>query len=93
MEAAPNPVRPAAMAGSWYPADPGALAAALDGYLAAAAPPHDFEATALIAPHAGLAYSGPVAAHAWAAVRGRTFDADRAAAGGIPAAGDGAGAG
>ena len=39
MEAAPNPVRPAAMAGSWYPADPGALAAAVDGYLAAAAPP------------------------------------------------------
>ena len=75
MEAAPNPVRPAAMAGSWYPADPGALAAAVDGYLAAAAPPHDFEATALIAPHAGLVYSGPVAAHAWAAVRGRTFDA------------------
>ena len=75
MEAAPNPVRPAAMAGTWYPADPGALAAAVDGYLAAATPPHDFEATALIAPHAGLVYSGPVAAHAWAAVRGRAFDA------------------
>ena len=75
MEAAPNPVRPAAMAGTWYPADPGELAAAVDGYLAAATPPHDFEATALIAPHAGLVYSGPVAAHAWAAVRGRAFDA------------------
>ena len=75
MQAAPNPVRPAAVAGTWYPADPGALAAAVDGYLAAARPLHGVAATALIAPHAGLAYSGPVAGHAWAAVRGRTFDA------------------
>ncbi len=75
MEAAPNPVRPAAVAGTWYPADPAALAAEVDGYLAAAGPVHGFEATALIAPHAGLVYSGPVAAHAYAAVRGRTYDA------------------
>ena len=75
MAAAPNPVRPAAVAGTWYPADPGQLAAAVDGYLAAAGPLHDLDVTALIAPHAGLVYSGPVAGHAYAAVRGRAFDA------------------
>ena len=75
MRAPPNPVRRAAVAGTWYPADPRALAAAVDGCLAAAGPLPDVDATALIAPHAGLVYSGPVAAHAWAAVRGRAFDA------------------
>ena len=68
-------MRRAAVAGTWYPADPRALAAAVDGCLAAAGPLPDVDATALIAPHAGLVYSGPVAAHAWAAVRGRAFDA------------------
>ncbi len=59
LEAAPNPVRPAAVAGTWYPADPDALAAAVDGYLAAAGPLRDVDATTLIAPHAGLAYYWP----------------------------------
>jgi hypothetical protein len=34
----------------------------------------DGEVTALIAPHAGLLYSGPVAAHAYRLLRGRAFD-------------------
>jgi AmmeMemoRadiSam system protein B len=34
----------------------------------------DGDLVALIAPHAGLMYSGPVAAHAYRLLRGRTFD-------------------
>jgi hypothetical protein len=60
-------VRPAAVAGAFYPADPARLEAMVRGYLAAARreemglPPK-----ALIVPHAGYVYSGPVAASAYA---------------------------
>ena len=60
------PLRRTAVAGRWYPDDPVRLAADLDRYLAAAetdAPAH--RPRALIAPHAGLMYSGPVAAFAY----------------------------
>jgi AmmeMemoRadiSam system protein B len=70
-------VRRAAVAGSWYPADAGVLAAAVDGYLGAAAedvPPRLTGVTALIAPHAGLVYSGPVAAHAYRLVEHHDID-------------------
>ena len=54
------------MAGSWYADDPVRLAADVDRYVNAA----DVDALArrpcaLIAPHAGLMYSGPVAAYAY----------------------------
>jgi AmmeMemoRadiSam system protein B len=70
-------IRPAAVAGSWYPRTAPALAAAVDHQLADAdrgAAPLSGELTALIAPHAGLLYSGPVAAHAYRLLRNRTFD-------------------
>jgi MEMO1 family protein len=67
-------IRKAAVAGSWYPGSSAALAAAVDGYLAGARREVAGELTALIAPHAGLMYSGPVAAHAYDLLRGRTFD-------------------
>jgi AmmeMemoRadiSam system protein B len=58
--------RPPAVAGSFYPADPVALRRALAGHLAEAAPPPDASSPkALIAPHAGYVYSGPVAATAY----------------------------
>jgi AmmeMemoRadiSam system protein B len=63
-----------AVAGSWYPASSEALAAAVDGYLAAAGRRSDGEVVALIAPHAGLKYSGPVAAHAYRQLSDRRFD-------------------
>ena len=69
-----TPVRPSPIAGQWYPAHPQALAAVVDGYLAAAAdalPPLDGEVIGLVAPHAGIQYSGPVAGYAFAAVRGQ----------------------
>ena len=63
-------VRPSAVAGSWYPGTRAGLARAVDVYLASAAPGRAPECPlAIIAPHAGLMYSGPVAAHAYALVR------------------------
>jgi AmmeMemoRadiSam system protein B len=70
-------VRRAAVAGTWYPGTAPALAAALDRHLAdagRAGQDLDGDLTAIIAPHAGLQYSGPVAAHAYRLVRNRAFD-------------------
>jgi AmmeMemoRadiSam system protein B len=69
--------RRAAVAGTWYPGTAAALAAAVDGHLANAdRRPREVagELSALICPHAGLVYSGPVAAHAYRLLRDRTFD-------------------
>jgi AmmeMemoRadiSam system protein B len=62
-------IRPAAVAGAFYPGDCAALAAEVAAYLAAAAP--DPNATspppkAIIAPHAGYRYSGAIAASIYA---------------------------
>jgi len=67
-------LRRAAVAGTWYPADPDALAREVDGYLAAADEPPVGDPLAIIAPHAGLLYSGPIAAHAYNMLRGRDFE-------------------
>jgi AmmeMemoRadiSam system protein B len=65
-------VRPPAVAGTWYPGAPAALAEEVDGYLARAGRPEvPGRLVGLISPHAGLRYSGPVAAHAYALVAGR----------------------
>jgi AmmeMemoRadiSam system protein B len=68
--------RPAAVAGSWYPASAAALASAVDRHLAAVEGPRPrLEGlVALIAPHAGLIYSGPVAAYAYHLLEGRDLD-------------------
>lgn len=58
-------VRPAAVAGSFYPADPRRLEAEVRGHLAAADPPGGARPKALVAPHAGYIYSGPVAGSAF----------------------------
>jgi AmmeMemoRadiSam system protein B len=67
-------IRRAAVAGSWYPGSALALRAAVDCHLAATTQDLEGDLVALIAPHAGLQYSGPVAAHAYRLLRGRTFD-------------------
>src|SRR6185295_1378598 len=67
-------VRKAAVAGSWYPGSAHALAAAVDRHLASTTRDVDGDLVALVAPHAGLMYSGPVAAHAYRLLRGRSFD-------------------
>ena len=68
-------VRPSPIAGKWYEADPEVLARTVDGYLDdAQLPALDGEVMAVIAPHAGHLYSGPVAGYAFAALRGRSPD-------------------
>jgi AmmeMemoRadiSam system protein B len=72
-----NPVRRAAVAGSWYPGSAPELATAVDRHLADAdrdAVTLDGGLVALISPHAGLMYSGPVAAHAYRLLRNRPVD-------------------
>ena len=70
-----SPIRPSPIAGSWYDNRPAKLAAEIDGYLDnAVLPALDGDVVALIAPHAGYRYSGAVAGHAFAAVRGMDFD-------------------
>jgi AmmeMemoRadiSam system protein B len=75
-------VRPAAVAGLFYPDDPAALRSTVESLLAAAAPAPPGRAAAprspssqasggrppkaVIAPHAGYSYSGPIAASAFA---------------------------
>lgn len=67
------PVRPSPIAGTWYEGNPKALSRAVDEYLDHAELPElEGEVVAVIAPHAGHIYSGPVAGYAFAAVRGRT---------------------
>jgi len=70
-----QPLRPEAVAGSWYPARPEILQKDIDQYLAAVPddPPTE-RVFGLVVPHAGLVYSGPVAAWAYRAVMGADFD-------------------
>ena len=71
-------IRPAAVAGSWYPGTAGALARDVDSYVAAVddsvLPQGHIDA--VIAPHAGLMFSGPVGAYAYkAAAAAGPYDA------------------
>ena len=61
-------VRPPAVAGLFYPADPSELAGAVEAYLEGDAPTGPAP-KAIVAPHAGYVYSGPIAGSAYARVR------------------------
>lgn len=64
-------LRPSAIAGTWYPANPVKLAASIDNFLGEVVTPKiDGRVLAVVAPHAGHRYSGAVAAHSFAALRG-----------------------
>lgn len=66
-------LRQPAVAGSFYPSDPATLRAMLQGFLGAVMP-HGGPPKAIIAPHAGYIYSGPIAAQAYARLAlGRAF--------------------
>lgn len=58
-------IRQPAVAGMFYPADADELASSVQHYLAEASPQPGPVPKALIAPHAGYVYSGPVAASAY----------------------------
>ncbi|HPF35178.1 MAG TPA: AmmeMemoRadiSam system protein B [Candidatus Krumholzibacteria bacterium] len=68
-------VRPAALAGQWYPAAPDALRRSVAMFLAAAdpaaAPPG--KPVLAVVPHAGHAWSGAVAGHAYGLLRGHAY--------------------
>jgi MEMO1 family protein len=71
---AQHKVRPAAVAGGFYPADPKALAAMIGEMLEGVAlPAVEGAILAAVAPHAGYPYSGPVAAYTYAALKGRKY--------------------
>ena len=68
-----QPIRPAAVAGAYYPGEPSALSATVRAQLSQAVPGTDTGATipkALIVPHAGYIYSGATAALAYARLAG-----------------------
>lgn len=75
-KAADAQVRPAAIAGTFYPAAPDALTGMIDACMAAARDNH-LSPKALIAPHAGYIYSGPVAASAYKSVAARAEQISR----------------
>jgi MEMO1 family protein len=75
LQAMATDIRPAAVAGSWYPGSADRLAREVDDYIARAQVDERDAPIAIVAPHAGLKYSGPVAAFAYRAVRHGFYDA------------------
>lgn len=61
-------IRKPAVAGKFYPSDPGELRRDVERFLREARPVNGPAPKAIIAPHAGYAYSGAVAASAYAAL-------------------------
>ena len=67
-------IRKASVSGQFYPSDPSKLKKEIRKFLAQVHSRPDPEVTALIVPHAGYPYSGPVAAEAYKTVEGRKFE-------------------
>lgn len=72
--APPPKVREPAVAGLFYPRDAAALARAVDAHLAAARTQRTGTLKALICPHAGYPYSGPVAGSAFHLLQGAEYE-------------------
>ena len=67
-------VKPADLAGSWYPRDKTELTVLLESYLDSARPDKvEGRPFAIISPHAGYRFSGPVAAYGYKAVQGKNI--------------------
>ena len=62
-------IREPAVAGMFYPAGPEELRMQIEAFLAAANPKKGSSPKAIIVPHAGTIYSGPIAATAYATLR------------------------
>lgn len=67
-------VRPAAVAGNWYPGSAGALAREVDEYVGRVEGLPSGRIRAVIAPHAGIMFSGPVGAYAYKAAASGDYD-------------------
>ncbi len=66
-------IRPSLVAGSWYPEDPDELTSLVDGFLAAVER-IDGNPIALIVPHAGYVYSGPITAYGFKQLTNADYD-------------------
>jgi AmmeMemoRadiSam system protein B len=63
-------IRRSVLAGSWYPGSKASLEEAIRGYWQSVALPREYKnVVALISPHAGYRYSGPVAAYGYKAIQ------------------------
>ena len=68
-------IRPAYVAGGFYPADAKELVKMIDGFLAQASPVKlEGSLVALVCPHAGYQFSGGVAAYSYIQLKGRSYD-------------------
>jgi AmmeMemoRadiSam system protein B/AmmeMemoRadiSam system protein A len=67
-------IRPAAVAGQFYPGSAAKLRKAIENYLADALPGSGGAPLALIAPHAGYIYSGQICADAYNQARQQPYD-------------------
>lgn len=66
--------RPSAVAGTWYPGTAAALRKDVEAYLSRADEWRGGAVRAIVAPHAGLMFSGPVGAYAYKAAATRAFE-------------------
>lgn len=72
--AANGKIRTSALAGTWYPGTKAALQATVDGMLGTTRKMDlGGQLCGLVVPHAGYAYSGPVAAHAFKQLEGESY--------------------
>lgn len=67
-------IRQTAVAGTWYPGSAGALTREVDNHLAHAVVTRDWPPLAIIGPHAGIMFSGPVAAYAYQTVAREPYE-------------------
>jgi len=67
-------VKKADLAGTWYPYTKSELSSVLDGYLSQArVGPINGDVKAIVVPHAGLIYSGPIAAYSYRAIQEKKY--------------------
>ena len=72
MTAFADSIKKSDLAGSWYPDNKKELTSLLEGYLDSAKPDKiSGDVLAIISPHAGYQFSGPVAAYGYKAVQGK----------------------
>ncbi len=67
-------VRPPAVAGQFYPADPTKLKLAIQAFMKDAVQPGGERPVAIVVPHAGYIYSGQICADAYRQVAGNEYD-------------------
>jgi hypothetical protein len=71
---AQSSVRPPAVAGQFYPSDPGKLKLAIEEFIGSAIPPAVEKPVALVVPHAGYVFSGQICADAYRQARDHDYD-------------------